>query len=225
MANEDAQTPKPAKKKIPRSPAGRKPAAKKPAVPVKPKTLKNGKPDHRAKPKGKTQAAKDAAIPSPEGRPTMFDEAMADKVLEHLATGGAMRTFMEMDGYPYPCTVYRWLFRYPKFRDNYLEARNIGMFAMGEDMFDIADDGANDYMEKLDKDGQAAGWRENGETVQRSRLRVQTRQWYMERMNARHFGDKKQVKHEVDEDSVLSGILKSVSGATLRPKPQSKRED
>ncbi len=56
----------------------------------------------------------------------------------------------------------------------------------------IADDGTNDWMERLDKDGQAAGWQLNGEHVQRSRLRVDTRKWAAGKLAPKKYGDKLQ---------------------------------
>lgn len=49
--------------------------------------------------------------------------------------------------------------------------------------------------------------------------------FWLKNRNRDRWRDKHDFSHEVEEDSVLSGILKAVSGTTLRPKPQSKRED
>ncbi len=45
---------------------------------------------------------------------------------------------------------------------------------------------------RLDKDGQAAGWQLNGEHVQRSRLRVDTRKWILSKLAPKRYGDKLQ---------------------------------
>lgn len=205
--------------------AQKKPAAKKaPAAPAKntaKRPPRKGQGNHNPKkPKAPTQAAKDAAIKAPKGRPTTYTEDNEQKVLIHLATGGSMNQLKEMEGYPYPSTVYEWIFKHEDFREKYIAARAIGMFAWAEDCIDIADDGSNDYMEKLNRDGEQIGWQVNGEYVQRSRLRVNTRQWYMERINAKVFGDKKQIDHGVTEEGALGALLQSVSGNTLKPKPQ-----
>ncbi|EDT6018112.1 DNA packaging protein, partial [Salmonella enterica subsp. enterica] len=66
--------------------------------------------------------------------------------------------------------------------------------AIAEELFDIADDGTNDWMEKLDKDGEAIGYQLNGEHVQRSKLRIDTRKWYLSKIMPKKYGDR--IQHE-----------------------------
>lgn len=60
---------------------------------------------------------------------------------------------------------------------------------MFEDMFDIADDGTNDWVKRDGADVL------NSEHVQRSRLRIDTRKWALARMSPRKYGDKIGVEH------------------------------
>lgn len=55
---------------------------------------------------------------------------------------------------------------------------------MADEIIEIADDGSNDWMER---EGKAAP---NGEMVNRSRLRVDTRKWLMSKMAPKKYGDK-----------------------------------
>ena len=59
-----------------------------------------------------------------------------------------------------------------------------------EEILEIADDARNDYMEKLDDSGNLLGYTLNGEHVQRSRLRIDTRKWLMSKQNPKVYGDK-----------------------------------
>ncbi|WP_074633943.1 hypothetical protein [Nitrosospira multiformis] len=52
--------------------------------------------------------------------------------------------------------------------------------AVAEHALDIADDGSNDWMESHDPENR--GWQFNGEHVQRSRLRVETRKWFLSKL-------------------------------------------
>jgi hypothetical protein len=61
---------------------------------------------------------------------------------------------------------------------------------MSEEVLDIADDGTNDYVERLGKDGEPAGYQINGEAIQRSRLRVDTRKWLMAKFKPKKYGEK-----------------------------------
>lgn len=67
-----------------------------------------------------------------------------------------------------------------------MEARADAVF---DEMFEIADNGSNDWMERRNADGSTYEAL-NAEHVQRSRLRVETRKWALARMNARKYGDK-----------------------------------
>jgi hypothetical protein len=60
---------------------------------------------------------------------------------------------------------------------------------MADEILDIADDGSNDYMAITRKD-ESEAWQLNGEHIQRSRLRVDTRKWLMAKMKPKVYGDK-----------------------------------
>lgn len=59
---------------------------------------------------------------------------------------------------------------------------------MSEEILDISDDGSNDWMEV--NYGEHTAWKTNGEALQRSRLRVDTRKWLMAKMKPKVYGDK-----------------------------------
>jgi hypothetical protein len=82
------------------------------------------------------------------------------------------------------------------FLDQYARAKEESADAFVEDMLDIADDGSNDWMEQKDKDGEAIGWRENGEAIQRSRLRVDTRKWIASKLKPKKYGEKIETTHQ-----------------------------
>jgi hypothetical protein len=92
-------------------------------------------------------------------------------------------------------TVCRWLAEDATFVAAYNSARDQRADAIFEEMFAIADDGANDWMVKTYGDDQPAGWAFNGEHVQRSRLRIDTRKWALSRMNPKKYGDRVQTDH------------------------------
>lgn len=86
--------------------------------------------------------------------------------------------------------VFSWLDRYPSFAKQYARACEERVEAMVEESFEIADDGSNDWMEKKFGRDEESTWVLNGEAVQRSKLRVDTRKWYVARMKPRKYGDK-----------------------------------
>lgn len=96
-------------------------------------------------------------------------------------------------------TILRWIGIHPEFRDQYAQAKADGAEALAEEMFEIADDATNDYMVdiELDEEGKekAAGYRLMGENIQRSKLRIDTRKWYLSKILPKKYGDKLEVNN------------------------------
>ena len=145
----------------------------------------------------------------PAGRPSDYTQEMADRICERLAEGISLRSVCLDEEMPCKSTVFKWLREIPGFSDQYARAKEESADAFVEDMLDIADDGRNDWMEQLDKDGDAIGWRENGEAISRSRLRVDTRKWIASKLKAKKYGDKQHVEHSgnVTLESLVNGSL------------------
>jgi hypothetical protein len=76
-------------------------------------------------------------------------------------------------------------------------ARDVGYDAMAEECLDIADNGGNDWMERLDADGIPIGYQVNGDHIQRSKLRIETRLKLLAKFNPKRYGDK--IVHSGDE--------------------------
>jgi hypothetical protein len=93
-------------------------------------------------------------------------------------------------------TFYRWMRTHPEFKEQYAGAKEDQADALAEEIIDISDDGTNDWMERENKDGQLIGWEANGEHIQRSRLRVDSRKWLASKMKPRMFGDAATVKSQ-----------------------------
>lgn len=89
---------------------------------------------------------------------------------------------------PDAATVFRWLRTKPEFCEQYTRAKDESADALVEDMLDIADEATNDWMEIHDKDN--VGYRLNGEAINRSRLRVDTRKWIASKLKPKKYGDK-----------------------------------
>lgn len=143
----------------------------------------------------------------PGGRPTLFTQELADEICAELAQGKSLRTVLgtgakDKDGNPLDTpeqlarpsisTVFNWFRTQPKFLEQYTRAKEESSDAMADEILDIADDGRNDWMTI---NGKRAT---NREVVDRSKLRVDTRKWLMAKMKPKRYGDKLDVKAEVD---------------------------
>lgn len=91
-----------------------------------------------------------------------------------------------------PCqtTVYKWLRENEAFAQQYARARDDQADAIFDEILDIADDGKNDWMERHDEEGGNMGWRENGEALNRSKIRIDARKWMAGKLRPKKYGDK-----------------------------------
>lgn len=127
------------------------------------------------------------------GRPTDFTQTLSDQICAQIADGQSLRTICRAEGMPDKSTVFRWLRIHTSFRDQYTRAREAAADAFVEEMLDIADEGSNDWMEL--NDGENVSYRVNGEAINRSRLRVDTRKWIASRLQPKKYGERQQVEH------------------------------
>lgn len=110
----------------------------------------------------------------------------------------SVREICQSDDMPDRSQIFRWLQTYPEFRDQYALAREEQAETMADELLSIADDGTNDWMERHDKKtGECVGWRENGEAVRRSQLRVETRKWVAAKLLPKKYGDIKATNIQV----------------------------
>ncbi|MEX3667997.1 hypothetical protein AB3X82_07315 [Paraburkholderia phenoliruptrix] len=72
----------------------------------------------------------------------------------------------------------------------YARAREAQADTLADEMLDIADDGRNDWMERLGRDDTPLGWTVNGEAVQRSRIRLDARKWLAGKIAPKKYGEK-----------------------------------
>ncbi|SAK53430.1 hypothetical protein AWB78_01325 [Caballeronia calidae] len=137
------------------------------------------------------------------GRPTAYSPQIAKAICAAIIDGMTLRQACELPGMPGKTTVLRWLQDDDKaeFRDQYVRAREAQAEEMADDLLEIADDGRNDWMERYDRKGEAIGWRENGEAVRRSALRVETRKWLMSKRAPKRYGSSSSPSHEGEESS------------------------
>lgn len=132
------------------------------------------------------------------GRPSDYTDVIADAICEALADGQSLRTICLAEEMPNRATVFRWLAANETFRDQYARARDTQAEALADEILDIADDGTNDWMERRDDQGANLGWKENGEAMARSKLRVEARKWVASKLLPKKYGDKTLVGSDPD---------------------------
>jgi len=128
-----------------------------------------------------------------------FSEEIAATICDRLMGGESLRDICEDEGFPSARTVHRWLAdpspeRDP-FRQQYAHAREVQADTLFDEILTIADDARNDWMVKRDYKGENIGWQENGEAMQRSRLRVDARKWMAGKLRPKVYGEKLDLNH------------------------------
>lgn len=119
-------------------------------------------------------------------RPKQFTQEMADEVCRRLAECGSLRRVCMDTSMPTERTVRQWYTENAEFAAEYTRAKEAGIDALVDETLDIADDGENDWMAST-KPGNP-GYELNGEHVQRSKIRIETRRWLAERMAPKKYG-------------------------------------
>lgn len=122
------------------------------------------------------------------GRPTKYTQELADEICEGITLGNSIRTVCKPEHMPAISTFYKWIRTNEQFAKQYARATEERTEAMAEDLLDIADNGANDYM-----DTENGKTKYNGDAIKRARLRVDTRKWLMAKMKPKKYGDKLEV--------------------------------
>lgn len=130
-------------------------------------------------------------LPKKTGRPSIFSEKLAMTICERIAHGESLRAICRDDDMPERTTVHSWLLMPEKvtFLNQYEAACNIRAESMFDELTEIADDGSNDFMEKQAQNGETYTVL-NAENIGRSRLRVDTRKWYLSKVMPKKFGDR-----------------------------------
>lgn len=144
------------------------------------------------------------------GRPTTFSKRIADQICQRLANGESLRSIVKDDYMPEQKTVYNWLLdpiHEKGFLQQYKEARELQADFLADETLAIADDATNDFMDKeVGDDGETVRVLDH-EHVQRSKLRVDTRKWYVSKVAAKKYGDKLDLTSGGDKIPHVAGFI------------------
>ena len=104
-------------------------------------------------------------------------------ILSEIERGKALRNILKSDGMPSSSTFYIWLEDENKSKQ-YARATELRAENIFEDILNIADNNTADIITSLE------GERTNNDVIQRSRLMVDARKWYLSKLNPKKYGDK-----------------------------------
>lgn len=150
-----------------------------------------------------------------------FTPELGAKICERLAAGESLRSICRDEGMPAASTVLDWKDAHKEFGEHYARARLTGYALLAEEMIDIADDGTNDYVERVNQKTGEVEKAIDHDHVTRSRLRVDTRKWLLSKMLPKVYGDKLEIEAKID-----IGLAERLARARNRTKdPQDTPDD
>lgn len=141
-----------------------------------------------------TTKSKPAKAKNKGGRPTIYTKELAVEICGRIALGETLLAICEEKKMPDRSTVMDWVFNENSkaYQDGfslmYEKARISQAHNLFEQTLQIADDASNDTLER--EDGSKIV---DKECVARSRLRVDTRKWFLSKVVPKVYGDRAMV--------------------------------
>lgn len=138
----------------------------------------------------------------PVGRPSDYTPELADEICARIAEGRSLHTIAKDDDMPAEGTIYRWLFNHLEFQEKYARAREAQADVLAEEIRDIADTPIIGEKVTIKADGSQEVVQ--GDTIERSRLRVDARKWLASKLKPKKYGDSTTLKG--DKDNPLDAL-------------------
>lgn len=122
----------------------------------------------------------------PRGRPSVYTPEKAEEILSRLATGESLRSICRTPGMPDEAVVRGWVLDDREgFASLYARARDLGLDAMADELLEISDEVV----------GSTESGASDSGAVNRNRLRVDARKWYLSKLAPKRYGDRVDVTH------------------------------
>lgn len=148
-----------------------------------------------------------SSAPKKQGRPPKpVPVDVTDEIIEWISQGKPLREYCRQEGKPAFRTVYDWMVKDESFAARFARARDAGEDVIAQECLEIADDATNDWMEDRDRDGELTGWKVNGEHIQRSKLRIETRLKLLAKWNPKKYGEKMQIDADIKDNRSLEQV-------------------
>lgn len=130
---------------------------------------------------------------------------LINTICERISEGNSLRSVLDPKDMPSMPTFYKWIDDNDERIKQYARACETRADVIFDEMFDIADDGTNDFVKKDIGDGVQVD-QLNSEHIQRSRLRIDTRKWALSKMNPKKYGDRLNIESPEGSMSPKTGL-------------------
>lgn len=147
------------------------------------------------------------AEPKKRGRPSTFDQAIADEICSRMAEGEPLREICRDDRMPPWRTVYEWQAAHPEFLARIAHAREMGEEAIFQDCLNIAD---NPLIGEEIEESENGMKVKRGDMLGHRKLQIETRLKLLAKWNPRKWGDKIDLNHGGQENNPVEVKTKVV---------------
>lgn len=147
------------------------------------------------------------------GRPSKLTPELTKEICKRLEKNPSLRKVCRDPDMPSRNTVWRWTHENKEFSDQYTRAKILGYEDMFEQCMEIADEDQYDMTE--DDDGKPMV---NWEHFQRTKIRLDTRKWWLSKALPKIYGDKIQQEHSGPDGGPMQVV------AVDRPSDETREE-
>lgn len=143
------------------------------------------------------------------GQKSTYTTWAGETICAGLAEGHSLLSICEAAGISYEAAR-RWEEDVPEHATNSTRARAIGCHALGEQCLEIADNSERDWEPVRDSEGAVIGIKVDGEHVQRSKLRIETRMRLIGKWLPKVYGDKTTIAGDPDQPLKFEKIERTI---------------
>ncbi len=138
------------------------------------------------------------------GRPTIYNQELADTITTRIAEGESMRSICEDAEFPAMQTIWKWLREKKDFNEQYVRAAEERVESQQELILEIGDK-AIEHAEEADPKAANA-------VVSAYKLKADNLKWSMSKMKPKKYGDKVDVTSDGKAIEGNTIILKNFNG-------------
>lgn len=139
----------------------------------------------------------------PRAQYVRYSQEVAQEFCERLAGGRTVAGVCRDPDMPHWNSIYNWMEAHPDFAVGVARAREVAASHIEAELLAIADETAFDTIET------EQGPKANKEWIGRSKLRVETRQWLLQKTAPRLYGDKRTIELEDRRDSIADRLARA----------------
>lgn len=133
------------------------------------------------------------------GRPTKYTQELSEKICSLMSEGKSLKSICENgEDMPDMSNVFRWLSKYPMFRQNYTQAQNDRTEAQLEELNELANEAIETSKTTGDKRANAV--------VSAYKLKADNMKWVMSKMKPKKYGDKLALGGDTDAPLTITVI-------------------